>query len=136
MSTRPEKTLDERELERRAKEQFERSVGALDAATRSKLTQARHRALRELDSVRPSWQWSWAPAGVLATAAVAAWLMLGPGSGPAPVESTVQPASLADLDILLGEDELEMLDEDLDFYAWLEGQPGFEAPAPTDDGVG
>ncbi len=135
MSEHRDKTFDERELERRTKERFERSVGALDAATRSKLTQARHRALRELDAGRSTWQWSWAPAGALASAAVVAWLMMGPGS--APIEQpTVQPASLADLEIVLGEDEFEMLDEDLDFYAWLEGQPGFEAPAPTDDGVG
>lgn len=127
-------TLRERELERRAKEQFDRSVGALDAATRSKLTQARHRAVSELDAARPSWQWSWAPVGAVASAAVVAWLMFGHGRPN--VEPNVQPVSLADLDIVLGDDELEMLDEDLDFYAWLEGQPGFEAPAPTDDGVG
>jgi hypothetical protein len=124
---------DERELERRSKIEFDRSVGALDAATRSKLTQARHRALEELGVGRGVWRWSWAPAA--GAVALAAWLTLW--QGHAPVEPAVQPTSLADLEIVLGDDELDMLNEDLDFYAWLESQPGFEAPpAPTKDGVG
>lgn len=127
---------DERELERRSKFEFDRSVGALDAATRSRLTQARHRALEELGAGGGVWRWSWAPAaGAVATVALAAWLFVWPGHPP--VEPAVQPTSLADLEIVLGDDELDMLNEDLDFYAWLESQPGFEAPPiPTKDGVG
>ena len=34
-------------------------------------------------------------------------------------------APLGDLEILLGEEDLEMLDEELEFYGWLEEQPEF-----------
>jgi hypothetical protein len=126
---------EERELARRAKEAFDRSTAALDAATRSRLTQARHRALQELErGTRRDWRWSLAPAGVLATAALAAWLLLW--QGPAAIDSRSQMAAFGDLDILLGEEDLEMLDEDIEFYAWLEEQPEFAAPAAADDGVG
>jgi hypothetical protein len=37
----------------------------------------------------------------------------------------VQSAPLGDLEILLGEEDLEMLDEELEFYGWLEEQPEF-----------
>ena len=42
-------------------------------------------------------------------------------------------APLPDLEILLGEEDLEMLDEELEFYGWLEEQPEF---ADADDSVG
>jgi hypothetical protein len=48
------------------------------------------------------------------------------------VSDDVREAPLADLDILLGEEDLEMLDEELEFYGWLEEQPEFAG----DDSVG
>jgi hypothetical protein len=47
-------------------------------------------------------------------------------------------AAFQDMEILLGEDglEIEMLDEEIEFYAWLEEQPELAAPAAIDDGVG
>jgi hypothetical protein len=45
----------------------------------------------------------------------------------------VQSAALGDLEILLGDEDLEMLDEELEFYGWLEEQPEF---AGADDSVG
>jgi len=44
-----------------------------------------------------------------------------------------QVSSLGDLEILLAEEDIEMLDEDLEFYGWLEEQPEF---ANAGDGVG
>jgi len=131
----------ERELEKRTKEVFDESLREIDAATRSRLTQARYRALQELTpsrARRSSWHWSFAPAGALAAAALVALLLWQ--SEPA-TEPTLQAAAAADLEILLAEEELEMLDEELEFYAWLEEQPEFAAPGADEpnaagDGVG
>jgi hypothetical protein len=118
------------EFERRAKQAFDHSVAALDGATRSKLTQARHRALEERRaSAGRDWRWSLIPAGTLAATALVVWFTVG----QVPVIDTVPASeSLADLEILLGEEDIEMLDEELEFYGWLEEQPEFAA----DDSVG
>jgi hypothetical protein len=117
-------------FEQSAKRAFDESVEALDAATRSRLTQARYRALEELKPARRvGWQWSLAPVGTIAAAALAVWLTIGQ---PPPADD-LQETSLSDLELLLAEEDLEMLDEELDFYGWLEQQPEF---ASADDGVG
>jgi hypothetical protein len=131
----------ELELEERTKQVFDRSLSEIDAATRSRLTQARYRALQELAPAgarRSSWHWSFAPAGALAAAALVALLLWQ--TEPA-TEPTLQAVAAADLEILLAEEELEMLDEELEFYAWLEEQPEFTSPGAdgpnaTGDGVG
>jgi hypothetical protein len=118
------------DFERRAKRAFDDSVAALDAATRSKLTQARYRALEERASARDrGLKSSWLPAGTVAATALVAWLVLWQ-QPPAP---DVQQTQLGDLEILLGEEDLEMLDEELEFYGWLEEQPEF---ANAGDSVG
>jgi hypothetical protein len=126
---------DERDtaaFERRTKQAFDESVASLDGATRSRLTQARHRALEELGGKRrASWRWALAPAGSLAAAALVAWFVVG--RAPPAVEAGVQATSLGDLEILLGEEDLEMLDVELEFYGWLEEQPEY---ADVDDNVG
>jgi hypothetical protein len=122
--------IDNGELERRTKRAFDDSVAALDAATRSRLTQARHRALEERAAVRDAgWRRSLLPIGALAATVLIAWLAVWqrPPSG-----DEVSAAPLADLEILLGEEDLEMLDEELEFYGWLEEQPEFAG----DDSVG
>lgn len=131
----------ERAFEARTKQVFDRSVSEIDAPTRSRLTQARHRALQELSSRsawRSTWHWSFAPAGALAAAALVAFLVFRQGE---PVTDLTLQAAAGDLEILLGEEELEMLDEELEFYAWLEEQPEFASPGAdernaADDGVG
>jgi hypothetical protein len=128
---------DERAFEERSKALFDASVGELDAATRSRLTRARGRALEELaTSSAARWPGVWKspllPAGAVAAAVLAALLVVTLRStDPQPVEV----AALADLELLLGEEDLEMIEE-LEFYAWLEEQPEFEAGAATGDGVG
>jgi hypothetical protein len=112
---------DDSNFERRAKRAFDNSVAALDAATRSKLTQARYRALEEQDSARDSgWHSSLLPAGTVAATALVAFLVMWQQPDNPPVQ-----AELNDLEILLGEEDLEMLDEDIEFYGWLEAQPEF-----------
>ena len=122
---------DEKDInafERKTKRVFDESVAGLDAATRSRLTQARYRALEERKSTRSrGWGFTLVPAGTLAATALLAWFMLP--QGPADLQVT----SVDDLEILLAEEDLEMLGEDLEFYGWLEEQPEF---ANADDGIG
>jgi hypothetical protein len=125
------------DFERRAKELFDHSAAQIDAATRSRLTQARYRALEELPSAGRwrGWQ-SWlVPAGAVATAALVAVLLLRP-ENPAADAGLQAAVALGDLEILLGEEDLEMYDEEIDFYAWLEEQPEFSPEAAAGDGVG
>ena len=122
---------DEKDIsafERKTKRVFDESVAGLDAATRSRLTQARYRALEERRPKRSrGWGFTLVPAGTLAATALLAWFMLPQG----PVD--LQVTSVDDLEILLAEEDLEMLGEDLEFYGWLEEQPEF---ANADDGIG
>ena len=69
----------ESELERKARALFEDSVERLDARTRSKLTQARNRALDEVKNGAVRRRWIWAPAGGVALAAIVAVVMLQTG---------------------------------------------------------
>ena len=120
----------ERAFERRTKQLFDDSVAGLDGATRSRLTRARHRALEERAPTKArGWRWSLLPAGGVAAAAMMAWLLVGQPQAP---EVAVN-GSLADLDLLLGEADPEMLNEELEFYGWLEEQPEF---ATGGDSVG
>ncbi len=119
------------DFERRTKRVFDDSVAAVDAATRSRLTQARYRALEERASPRRrGWRSALVPAGSVAATALVAWLVVWQSP---PTSVAVQGTPLADLEILLGEEDLEMLDEELEFYGWLEEQPEF---ADTNDSVG
>ena len=99
---------------KQAKASFDETVEELDAATLSRLNRARHAALAEMQ--QPSRQWSrWMPAaGVAATVLVAVMVMQNPAGIDEPL-----PAAVADMEILLGEDSIEML-EDLEFYSWLD----------------
>jgi hypothetical protein len=100
------------ELERKAQALFEDSVERLDARTRSKLTQARNRALNEVRQGATR-RWIWAPAGGFAVAAViAVGIVLWPGRGPQP------EAAIEDLEIAADSDLLQ----DVEFYAWLDEQ--------------
>ncbi len=98
-----------------AKALFDESVERLDAATLSRLNRNRHAALEQARGAKTRWR-RWAPAtGVVAAVVVAVVLAL-PGNSLEPM-----PAGTPDMDILLGEDSIEML-EDLEFYVWLDMQ--------------
>jgi hypothetical protein len=130
-------TSDERAFEERSKALFDASAAELDAATRSRLTRARVRALEELESSRAArWPGIWKspllPAGAVAAAVLAALLVVSQRS---PEPPPVEVAALGDLELLLGEEDLELIEE-LEFYAWLEEQPEFDAGAAAGDGVG
>jgi hypothetical protein len=104
-------------FEQRTKRMFDDSVAGLDGTTRSRLTQARYRALEGLTPRRDrGWRWSVVPVGTLAATALVVWLTVWQAP---PTATDVQTAPLADLEILL--------DEELEFYGWLEEQPEFAA---------
>lgn len=108
-------------LEDRIVESLETSVTDLDGATRSRLTQARHEALRTRRESRFS---RWLPAAALGMAAlVVVGLRIDqrqPAAEPNTEIVTVSPQD--DLDMLLDDSgDLEMLAE-LEFYLWLDAQ--------------
>lgn len=103
------------EFGKKAKATFDASVDELDAATLSRLNRSRHEALAELQ--RPMRQWSrWMPATGVAAAVLVAVMML---QSPTAVKDIAEPTSVTDMEILLGEDSIEML-EDLEFYSWID----------------
>lgn len=120
----------ERQFELRSKQLFDQSTATLDAATRSRLTRARYRALEELaPAARYGWRWPLLPAGAVAATALVAWLLVS--QAPPTPDTGLQAASLNDLEILLSDEDLEMLDEELEFYGWLEEQPEFAGAADS-----
>ncbi len=101
------------QLADQAKNAFDQSVERLDAATLPRLNRGRHAALAE--AARPGRSWvRWMPATGAAAAVLLAVFAL---RGPVDVDVAAAPAS--DLEILLGEESIEML-EDLEFYSWLD----------------
>ncbi|HMK86631.1 MAG TPA: hypothetical protein VK437_11790 [Steroidobacteraceae bacterium] len=123
-----EESLAPSRLEERSRALFLESVDGLDMATRSRLTQARHAALAAHAARRP-----WilrtpvltSALGMSAAAVLGVTLWFGGppgshGSMPADNQSTFE-----DLDLVASSDEgsgdaMEMLQDDLDFYAWAD----------------
>lgn len=108
-------------LERRAREAFEASVAQLDDDTRSRLREARRAAVAAFEArQRPAWQ-GWAPVAMAASAAlVAVLLWRGPGESPEPVARSGGTEAIEALEVVAAGDDLDLVAEDLEFYAWLE----------------
>jgi hypothetical protein len=116
----------EDEFEASTKRVFDHSVQDMDAATRSRLTQARYAAVagaeQHLSSLGGAVRRYWLPAGGLTAAAfVAASIVLPRVNDNALVGSTPgAAATLAeDMPMLMESDSVELV-EDLDFYAALD----------------
>jgi hypothetical protein len=110
-------------------QQLEYGNDALDGATRSRLRQARARAIESRGSRRwlaLPWPGGWRPAaGVLAASALAllavpALMQRGPLPETAGVSASI--GAVDDLEIVLNVENLEMI-EDLEFFEWLTTQP-------------
>jgi hypothetical protein len=104
-------------FERRAGELLRDSADSLDAATRSRLTQARHAALENI-SARPAWLdiRVLAPGGAVAAAAVVA-VVLWTGGMPRPAGEAGGPFD--DIELLADADAYELSQEsDLEFIEW------------------
>ena len=102
-------------FEKTLKATFDESVDSLDAAALSRLNRNRHAALAELE--RPRRRWSvWMPATGAAAAVLLSFVLL---QSPGDIGDVAETASVTDMEILLGEDSIEML-EDLEFYSWID----------------
>ncbi|MBT8067604.1 MAG: hypothetical protein KJO09_10215 [Gammaproteobacteria bacterium] len=102
-------------FEKQLKETFDESVDALDGATLSKLNRSRHEALAQLQ--KPRHQWSrWMPATGAVAAILVAVVVL---QTPSAIDDVAGISTVTDMEILLGEDSIEML-EDLEFYSWID----------------
>lgn len=102
--------MNDDELIGRITGQLEAGVGRLDGATRSRLTQARHRALAARH--RPAWAWPALGGAVLASlVTVMVWL----GRPPAAPE----PLAAVDFELLMEGDSVELYQE-MEFLQWLE----------------
>lgn len=104
----------------RIRQQLDTSARDLDAATLSRLNQARQSALQAAQKPVPRrWLWPATLAGAFSLAlAVAVWPRLMPETVPMPTAGTLPD----DFTMLAGSENLELYEE-LDFYAWLDAQP-------------
>ena len=109
---------DPTDFEKRTQEVLEESAGRLDGRTRSRLTQARHAALAQLEQPVRHWWRIYVPAGAAAAVAVLAVVMWS-SPGDRPVANTVE-----DMDLLADSDAPDFVDggEDLEFYEWAAGE--------------
>ena len=108
---------DKTPFERRASQVLRDSADSLDAATRSKLTQARHAALGNI-SARPAWldMRVLAPGGAVAAAAVVA-MLLWSSAGHRPAGDS--GGALDDIELIADADAYDISQEsDLDFIEW------------------
>jgi hypothetical protein len=126
----------QRALEERSRALFQESVDSLDMRTRSRLTQARYAAITAADrSSHRTWLlrmpvWTSA-AGVTAAAVLGVALWFG---GPLGHHAGMAESNLEDLDIVAASDEgsgdaMEMLQDDIDFYAWADKAASAEPSA-------
>ena len=123
MTTKRDRQMPDDQLARRARELFDDSVDGLDAATRSQLNRRRHEALATATG-GVAWRWDrLVPATGVAAAAVLAVLVV---NGNRPDVAPMPTNGVADMEILLEGDELEMF-EDLEFYTLLEFEANGEA---------
>jgi negative regulator of sigma E activity len=107
------------DFEKRTQEVLEESVGRLDGHTRSRLTQARHAALAQLEQTARHWWRSYVPAGAAAAVAVLAVVMW---SGPVSQPPAANPGE--DLELLADSDAPDFVNDsdDFEFYEWAAGE--------------
>jgi hypothetical protein len=110
-------------FEKRSRTLFQDSVEGLDFAVRSRLTQARNKALDAGATRRPWFGWKmWTPAaGVTAAAILGVALWVGSPLQHQAATLAEAQSNFEDLDLLASSDEgsadaLEMLQDELDFY--------------------
>jgi hypothetical protein len=112
------------ELESKARAAFDESVENLDAEIRSRLNRARQAALAGGEPARaPVWR-SWAPAGAIAAAVMAAVLWRMPGANDASQVQINGEAPIEIVELAAEGDDFELLSEDPEFYTWVADQAG------------
>ena len=107
---------------RRAREVFDASVESLDAETRTRLSRARFQAVAAANRRRPSNWRTWVPAAAVAATvivAVAIWRTPELAESPATVAASGDTA-LDAVDMLADGEALDLVENDLAFYEWLD----------------
>ena len=110
------------QTKRRAREVFDASVESLDAGTRARLSRARLEAVEAANRARsPSWR-TWVPAAaVAATVIVAVAIWRTPERAEVPVEVAASGDTALDaVEMLADAEALDLVENDLAFYEWLE----------------
>jgi hypothetical protein len=107
------------DFEKRTHDVLEESASRLDGRTRSRLTQARHAALAQLEKpVRP-WLRPWVPAGAAAAVAVLAVVIYtGQPGGTQPNVPVDDSELIADVDA----PDFTEDGDDIEFYEWAAGE--------------
>jgi hypothetical protein len=118
---------------RRAREVFDASVESLDDEVRTRLCRARYEAVSaaERRTTRTAWR-TWAPVAAMASTAIVAvllWRAQEHGS-PATVADGSSDAAIADVELLADGEDLELVENDLEFYEWLDAA-GLDAQGST-----
>ncbi len=113
----------DREFAQAAGKRLRAGADELDAATRSRLNQARQAALASMPAAsagrRPFGAPGWLAAATLGVVAFGVWQVVeSPDTLPPAGPALPGVAAAPDLELLLGEEDLEML-EDLEFFAWM-----------------
>jgi hypothetical protein len=124
----------EGEFERRIREQLIESSDALDGRARSRLTQARYRALEQVSGSRGLQRFGWrglAPAGAVAMALLVTVFYVRQRADVVPGSVVVAQsvAAMDDLDLLADADMYALsadVDQELDadFYEWAADEAG------------
>jgi hypothetical protein len=116
---------DLQDLEARARAAYQRESGALQPAVRERLALARREALIAAVPSASRFAWgmpAWLPVGATALAVAALAVVLTQRNQEGNYAELAQTAATAeDMEILLGDEDFELLDN-LDFYLWLEEQ--------------
>lgn len=113
--------MNDHELIGRITARLDESTANIDGATRSRLTQARYRALAARH--RRVWIWPAAGGAVLASlVGVSVWLGQAPGPVALPVQQGESHA-ITDFQLLTESDSIELYQE-IEFLEWLEATEG------------
>ena len=111
--------MSEDKFIKKAKDALQDSVDNLDAATLSKLNQARQQAISQLDKPKRARRFNWAPVTGLAAAMVLTSVFMFRSQE---IINTVDNG-VDEMEIIASNNNLELYEE-LDFYLWLlEEQP-------------
>jgi anti-sigma-K factor RskA len=122
-------SVDDKELtdfEKRTRALLEQSVSRIDGRIRSRLNQARHAALAELErpSYRPFWRsFTFAPAAGVVAAVVLAVVLWAPRPGQILPGAQGAAGAVEDLDLVADGETFDLIEqEDGGFYEWAVAQ--------------
>jgi hypothetical protein len=111
----------EQDIERRSRALYDESVDNLDMRTRSRLTQARHTALAAAEKPSPLRWLAWTPVyGAVAAVVLGVALWIGHSGTDRMLASADSRSGLEDLELVASNDQLELLQDDIEFYDWID----------------